>query len=91
MSLQEFVDAFSDFAENVTANSWVLRDLGLDGDELDWHFRYVTKVHKWTLHWERDMSGFLPHIAGFWADKSNFPDLKLRELYAFSMPTAQYD
>lgn len=87
VTLEEFVEAFSTYGENVSPESWVLKDLGLDADELDWALRSVSSDLGWQYAWETDLSGHLPKEAWPWTKRNKFADLKVRELYAYSGAT----
>lgn len=84
VTLSEFVEAFSKWGENVSSECWILKDLSLDGDELDWAICDIEANKKWVFDWECDLSQYIPRFAYWGLAKSGFADLKLRELYAFS-------
>lgn len=87
VSLDEFVRAFSIYEEKVSADSWILKDLGLDADELDWGLRDFTARYGWQYSWEANLTKYLPFEAWPWTKRDSFADLKLRELYAYSRVT----
>lgn len=83
VSLEEFVSAFSGYAENVTPESWVWEDLGLDDDELGWAIMYIASSKKWHVKSKHNFNGYLRKSHGYWLFRPVFGDLKLRELYVF--------
>lgn len=91
VSLQEFVAAFSELDYDPKPDTWVLKDMCLDADELDWFFRDLHALKNWRFHWETDLSGYLPYQSWAWCNVERFADLKLRELYAYSKPTVAND
>lgn len=91
VSLSEFVEAFSKWGKNVSAETLIWKDLSLDADELDWAIRDIKSDRKWKFHWSRDMRGFIPEHWQWVGRMKGYPDLKVRELFAFSRPTKADD
>lgn len=88
--LHEFISAFASYGEEVNAETWIYKDLSLDADELDWVIRDIESKHDWQFNWEQDLKGYLPMMT-FWVEpKYPFADLRIRELFAFSRPTAKH-
>lgn len=91
VSLAEFVVAFSEYGEDVTTDTWVWKDLSLDADELDWAIRDIDHVLQWDFHWSQNLRGYIPEGWQWLGRMAGYPDLKIRELYAFSRPTKRHD
>ena len=70
--------------ETVSPESWIGGDLRLDDDELGWTVLEMEQRLSRSIAFTTDVFAYLPRYAGLWFHPSGFPDLKVRELYAFA-------